>query len=247
MSLKAWRIEAACQAAWPTTAETVLDGWLLRHSGGSTRRLNALHPTRDGPRDPAPVLAAARERLAAAGKPLTVRVPAIATGLDAALDRLGFGPPEGETLTLSAPLPPANPPTPHRVALHDRVTPDWLALRVDFAGLDGAEAMRLHRDIGLVPSPARFALVSDDAVTAAGFGTIVDGWLVLESIVTSPSHRRTGHGRTLVTALMHWAAAAGAAHACLQVLATNIPAIALYRTLGFDREAYRYAYRVART
>ncbi|WP_246757367.1 hypothetical protein [Methylobacterium sp. OT2] len=40
------------------------------------------------------------------------------------------------------------------------------------------------------------------------------------------------------------AAGEGARAACLQVVAANTPARALYRALGFERELYRYHYRV---
>jgi len=41
-----------------------------------------------------------------------------------------------------------------------------------------------------------------------------------------------------------WAKNRGARRAWLQVVTTNIPAVSLYRSLGFE-EVYRYAYRMA--
>jgi ribosomal protein S18 acetylase RimI-like enzyme len=66
----------------------------------------------------------------------------------------------------------------------------------------------------------------------------------LFDIVTLPSARRRGVGRRLVTSMLAWARDEGATDGYLQVVATNAPAIALYRQLGFD-EAYRYHYRQA--
>ncbi len=48
----------------------------------------------------------------------------------------------------------------------------------------------------------------------------------------------------LVDSLLAWGAKAGCTEAYLQVVATNAPAIALYRALGFT-EVYRYHYQVA--
>jgi ribosomal protein S18 acetylase RimI-like enzyme len=77
---------------------------------------------------------------------------------------------------------------------------------------------------------------------AWGMTQIEDEWAGLYNIETSPSHRRAGHGRRIVHALVDWARDHGAARAYLQVTAANEAAIALYRSLGFT-EAYRYWYR----
>ncbi|WP_425229213.1 GNAT family N-acetyltransferase [Sphingomonas sp.] len=237
-----WRIEHACQAAWPTAAETLIDGWLLRAGGGATRRLNSLNPIEHGPRDPAPVLAQARAMLAACRKPLTVRVPAIAVGLDTALDALGFGAPEDATLTLLAAPAAAAPDA--SVTMTSIATPRWLAARAVLAGLDRDGQDQLAAAVALLVTAA-FATVTDGGIpVAAGYAALVDGVAVLEAIVTGAAHRRRGHARRLVAALQGWAAAQGAEAVCLQVAAANTPAHALYRGVGFTTELYRYHYRV---
>lgn len=69
---------------------------------------------------------------------------------------------------------------------------------------------------------------------------IHDGWAELGSIIVAPEARSNGLGRALVTSLLHWAAANGAANAFLQVDVENAVAIALYRSLGFI-DCYRYS------
>ncbi|MGT2480134.1 GNAT family N-acetyltransferase [Methylobacterium oryzae CBMB20] len=68
--------------------------------------------------------------------------------------------------------------------------------------------------------------------------------MVIEAVATPEPLRGRGHARRAVGALLGWGRAAGARAACLQVVAANAPARALYRTLGFERELYRYHYRV---
>ncbi|RUY66493.1 GNAT family N-acetyltransferase, partial [Mesorhizobium sp. M7A.F.Ca.CA.001.09.2.1] len=41
-----WRVEQACREGWPAATETLVDGWLLRRSGGRIRRTNSANPLR---------------------------------------------------------------------------------------------------------------------------------------------------------------------------------------------------------
>src|SRR5690242_620133 len=99
----AWKVEEACQNAWPSPRQVLLGGWLLRASGGSTRRTNSVNPLRGGPRDPSDILARTEEIYRALGQPSRFRVPSIATAMDGPLERAGYTA-EGETTTLLAEL-----------------------------------------------------------------------------------------------------------------------------------------------
>ena len=62
--------------------------------------------------------------------------------------------------------------------------------------------------------------------------------------MTDPALRRSGLSRRAIATVLAWARdRAGAEGACLPVIATNLPARALYQQLGFDTELYRYHYR----
>lgn len=63
-------------------------------------------------------------------------------------------------------------------------------------------------------------------------------------VITAPDMRRRGLSRRLTLALIAHAQAAGAGGVYLQVVKSNQPALALYNAIGFDREIYRYSYRV---
>jgi ribosomal protein S18 acetylase RimI-like enzyme len=233
----AWRVEEACQNAWPSPRQVLLGGWLLRASGGATRRTNSVNPLRGGPLDPTGIIAAAEGIYRGLGQPSRFRVPSIATGMDAPLERAGYVA-EGDTTTLLADLSDHRPRDCARIELSDRPDEDWLALRSDPADpIFGSMA-----DSILLPK-AFAACRVDGQVVATAYGVVHDRLLVVEAVATRPEHRQRGYGTRTVGHLMDWALTQGAGGACLQVVADNAPALALYASLGFRTELYRYHYR----
>ena len=73
------------------------------------------------------------------------------------------------------------------------------------------------------------------------------GWLVVDelhitAVAVDPARRRQGLGRRVLELLLERAAAAGAAHATLEVAASNGAAVALYGRCGFSTAGVRRAY-----
>lgn len=238
---RAWRAEAACRDAWPCDREVTRDGWLIRASGGVTRRTNSINPLPGARADIATVLDEARVLYARLGRPLIVRVPAIAAGLDADLSRLGFAPGAGETATLHAVLADGRRAHAATVGPLDDM---WLAARARLSGWDATEMAVYRRMLGLITGPVTFASVrAAGTIVAVAYGAIVEGLLVIESVVTDADYRQRGFGHQVVAALLDWGRWQGAGEACLQVTADNAAALALYRGLGFATELYRYHYR----
>lgn len=165
-------------------------------------------------------------------------------GLDAELGRLGWHP-EPPSMVMTAALDDLTIDRRTEPVRLDTVpSPEWLAVA----------AARKHSlpDSALAvltgPEQVRFATVygPDGAVLATARGTVADPerrWLGLSLIETATAARRRGYARHVIGALVDWSRGAGATDAYLQVLASNEPARALYRRLGFtDHHTY-----VART
>ena len=239
----AWRAEAACLAACPASRQHLLDGWLLRASGGPTRRTNSLNPT-PGPRGPADAAIAACERAyAALGQQAIVRVVSLAPELDEPLAARGYGA-EGHASTLFAALDGMPDGLDSGVRLMPAPDGDWLALRTRLAGADAQAAAIYAAMTSALRGPRAFAALDLAGETASMGYAVVDGPLaVIESVATPPQLRGRGHARRTVGALMRWARANGAVGACLQVVAENAAALSLYRGLGFRTELLRYHYR----
>jgi ribosomal protein S18 acetylase RimI-like enzyme len=237
-----WRVEEACMNAWPASRQLLLGGWLLRASGGEVRRANSVNPLRGGPRDPAKVLAAAESVYAALEQPTIFRAPDIAEGMAERLVELGYLA-ESETATLHCDLSGKPDGSQGAAELTPKPSPEWLQARAALSAVD-AEGSQLYATMlaGILPAKAFAAVRHEGEIAALAYAVVHDGLAVIESVVTAPQWRQRGYGRRAVGGLLDWARSAGAEGACLQVVADNAPALALYRTLGFERELYRYRY-----
>lgn len=121
---------------------------------------------------------------------------------------------------------------------------------------DLAEAAALDRTLSLRPwNEAMFAeelrlghcltLRADDG-TLAGLAVArpqFDEWHIM-TLGVAQEWRRRGWGRRLMTALIDAARQAGMVQLLLEVRASNTPALALYRSLGFRELSLRRGYFV---
>ncbi|GAA5175630.1 GNAT family N-acetyltransferase [Niveibacterium umoris] len=105
-------------------------------------------------------------------------------------------------------------------------------------------AVDVARALAFPARGLRLLLGERDAPLAVGC-ILFDGRMAgVYGLHTRADVRGRGYGARLLLELLHGAANAGAAHACLQVGAANDPARALYRRTGFgDRYAYWYRAR----
>jgi GNAT superfamily N-acetyltransferase len=111
----------------------------------------------------------------------------------------------------------------------------------------GAARLEAHRRLlQRIASPCLLAALPDEhgRSLGCGLGVLAGAYVGLYDLVISPAQRNRGHGRRLLTGMLAWAKARGAAYAFLQVMAENAAARHLYRSLGFG-EAYPYWYRIA--
>ncbi len=247
------RVEEACLNGWPALREVVLDGWLLRFADGHTRRANSVNPIAPCSRDARENVRYCEALYAAQNLPAIFRIPAILpSDLGGVLDTLGYAPAEDETRVLYASL---TAPADQEVACggveigEGDVTEEWLGSYARLAG-QSEPARRGHAKILRALSiPAAFAMLraEDGEPVSVAFGALHDGTLCVNSVVTDPACRRQGLSYRAISALLVWARRRRASGACVPVVATNAPAVALYERLGFRTEMYRYHYRRATT
>ena len=235
-----WRVEEACLNAWPSPRHALVHGYLLRAAGGPSKRINSCNPLR-GAGDPEAAIAASEAIYAGLGRRPIFRVPDIDARMLPGLEARGYRA-IGETRTLYRDLgdgPEAD------VTVAPSPSAEWLAIRDAVSGHDPETAgtFRLVTEAILLPR-AFVSVEGPDGIGAICFGVRDGALLVIESVAVPEALRQRGYARRAVAGLMRWGAQTGATAVCLQVEAANTPALALYQSLGFSRELYRYHYRV---
>jgi ribosomal protein S18 acetylase RimI-like enzyme len=244
-------VEEAGLNAWPALKEILYDGWLIRLAEGETRRNNSVNVLGPGSYPLAEKIRHCEAIYRAHDLPPYFRIRSDGDpALEDALIEHGFRA-EDETRTLYMDfgrMPPPEPMPNVRVALAEgKPSAAWLAAHARFSGRPPAKGNIRHRLLDLVALPVAFASVrgEDGAIASVAYGAVHDRLVSVQWVATDPAQRRSGLSRATLAVLLDWARhEAGARGACLQVVADNWPAIRLYEKLGFDRELYRYHYRV---
>jgi GNAT superfamily N-acetyltransferase len=237
----AWRAEEACLNAVPSLRQVLLDGWLIRQSGGPIKRANSANPLHNAADDPPRIIAEARRLYASRGHPTIFRIPTIAAAIDPHLESAGFTV-EAESCVLFADL--AEAAVADEVELIAGASRDWLAARKHMTGSSDADHLIFERLLDVVLAPGIFAAIRREGrIVSAARGIIHDRLLVVDSMATDAAFRQQGLGSLIVGSLLGWARRQRATGACLQVVAGNKAAHPLYRKLGFRTELYRYHYR----
>ncbi|WP_405145796.1 GNAT family N-acetyltransferase [Sphaerisporangium sp. NBC_01403] len=226
--------------AWPAPYQEELDGWVLRHADGVTKRANSVLPWAT-PDDLDRAVDAAEKFYAERGLPCVFSMgPRAAPGLDELLAGRGYRAVD-ETVCMVAST--AGEPAAHDVEILGRPSEAWLTAwwAVDGRfGQDGlAAAGRIVRGV-----PASYAAVGrDGGPVAVGRSVLQGGTLGIYCMATQPHARRQGLGRSVLRALLAHGRARGASKAYLVVVASNLAARAMYASEGFT-PAGGYHYRV---
>lgn len=238
----AWRMERACRNAWPAPRSLWLGGWVLNLAGSLGRRVNSVNALGPAPGPVAALVPVAESFYAAHGQPAIFRVTTlIGQALDQRLDAAGYTI-EGETLTLYTALD--DRPRDDAVTISPEPDAAWLMAMSRLQDQSPDTALAYHRIVRSIAAPTGFAAFKEDGhYCALAYGTISEGLLCLESVVTDPAWRGRGAAARMIGSLLGWGASRGAVGVCLQVMAENVAGRALYRSLGMRDPVYRYHYR----
>lgn len=242
------RLERQLLAVMAPEEAWTLPGWHCGATeGGSVGRVNSAAATAEVDGAARAGVTEVAASYAARGHRPRLRLTPLA-GRGVAEQALALGWVAGtETLVMAARLPAAAPGTSlvrssATLSWAERASASWRQVHV--AGHDATEAdERLRLALNARGQTAYFeARVDPDAgAVAIGLGVVGDGLLGVYDVLTVAEHRRGGHARRLLQAMLAWGAQAGAEEAYLQVAAGNAAAVSLYAGLGFE-VVYSYRY-----
>lgn len=237
------RIEEASLNAWPALQQVLLDGWVLRFSGGFTKRANSIIPLYPSRQDPAGKIRYCEDLYTQHQLKTIFRLTTVNdySGLDEQLAARGYRQLD-PTAVLQREL--SGKPGPES-GFSTVSLADWLQVYASLAGMP-KPTQALHAALlkGIRTHCIYGVLRVDGAPAACGLAVVERELLGLFDIVTHSAQRRRGFAAALVSGLLEAGQSAGAARAYLQVVKDNAPAQALYAALGFQA-SYDYWYRAA--
>lgn len=217
--------------AWPALETERVDGWLWRWSGGASQRANSVSALAFTGADPNAAIERVEGLYRAKGSAAQFHTYGLSepSALPSLLTARGYG--AGETtltmLTIAAQTAP-----PPDVEVSAKPNADWLDV---YMGAITESRRAVNREIlRRVPDPrAFFSVRRNGRVVSTALGVVHGGHAVAECVATLADARGQRGAEAAMRGLMAWAASLGAHSVGLQVVETNVPALALYRRLGF--------------
>ncbi|SEB59743.1 Acetyltransferase (GNAT) family protein [Paenibacillus sp. GP183] len=254
-------IERLSVQIWPAEHIEPLCNWILRASGGITRRANSVFTWGNFPED-SEWLNQVESFYHNRGLPVYYHVSeASPDGLDAKLEQLGYLK-DAPTIVMTAECKEvlALSKLKWEQKANAALTSEWLT-PVDDKRLDPAakeiwvkhfmslekfsdERADFYRGLMDRISPIKgFMQLRLNGVTAAvGTAVVEQGWAGLTNVVVGEQFRGQGISYRLIQELAEWSNQQGASNLYLQVMADNNSAIRSYTNLGFSPQ-YGYHYR----
>ncbi len=233
---------AACERrivnAWPAPTTLIVGDWVVRMANGYSGRANSASPLSAGADLSDAELELIEGLYRKEGLPPCIRVtPLAAAGLRTRLDARGYRFKDG-SFGMIAPVAPA--PLPEGLVIEARASDGWIGSISSFQVPAKRNPAHLRAIVDNVRMTAAFATLHDEGRPRAfGMSVVERGMAEIGAIMVDEACRGRGLGRRIVSGLMGWAAAQGAASAYLQVDRANAAAIGLYRSMGY-RIVYAY-------
>jgi ribosomal protein S18 acetylase RimI-like enzyme len=233
---------ATVQAVAPEQLDDTVPGWLLPMDAGTVGRAQCAVPLSHAEPDAA-LIDAIADRYRARGFAPAWRLPDVPSfaAFHAALGQRGFTRRQ-PTLTQVAAVADllSRLPEAAGAVLEDQPDAAWLAMFLG-EGLDPVDGASRSRALARAQG-TRFASLREQGVTlACGAASFGHGWLGVHGMRTAAARRGRGLAGVVMRAMAIEARQRGIERVFLQVDAGNLPALSLYRRLGFDT-AWGYAY-----
>ncbi len=235
-------IETAALNAWVAPRQMDYDGWLLRMTGGDSKRVNSVN-VRQSSTLPLDEKIQTCERIYTQHRlPVIFRMPEPFSSNALQHELLSRAYHEFDTTLVLGKVINEGEDLPDEVEVRRMDKENWLQVR---SWVTGTPVVRLVHHAAvldvIVPEKVLIGMYVGEEPVACGMGVVEGDLLGYFSIYTRSIERRKGYGRAMMAALSGWGREKGASYGYLQVEGDNEPALGMYERLGFE-EVYRYSY-----
>ena len=235
-------IERAAVRAWPAHDAAPIGRWLWRYSRGGSGRANSVACLDEPGVDIEDAIEEAEARYRAVGAPARFQVTDVAMpgDLDRRLAARGYRPYDACTtlaLSLREPLDVIDD-----VVVEPGMSPAWFDVYASTVTPD--RALNNPPILARIPQPCGFVTLRREGRAVATVLVVVDQSIaIIECVATAADARRTGAARRAVLGALAYGQSLGATVGALGAVASNLPAQALYRSLGV-RQVGSYHLRI---
>jgi GNAT superfamily N-acetyltransferase len=238
------QLEHAFLSAWPGAVVRADQSWVCQFTSGFTKRANSAQSMDPEDEEGAKerLLAYAEWAKALDSTPIFRVSPLAGEGIIAALNALHWQPFD-QSVVMAMQVGAAYHPR-HECKFFDVSQAEWHKAQSVLNGYSVGDVGAFELLLQRISPLSKGVLVYDEEgqAAAAAMANNNAGVGVYLNVVVREDLRGKGYGRSVMQAAQNWSREAGAKWAAIQVHADNLPAISLYRSLGFD-EIYRYHYR----
>ncbi|MDD3277566.1 MAG: GNAT family N-acetyltransferase [Lachnospiraceae bacterium] len=235
-------IEDLSLNAWPSHQMQLYDGWILRFSYFYTHRTNSVEQIGASSIPLEEKIQYCEDIYRHWGTPAIFKLsPLVSPSFDTMLEERGYQI-QHTTDVMTMQLKKAHlPSVTQNVSITDFIPPNWIDSLFFLKGTTNV----MHKMV--VPSMYRAipkdtvcaSIQKDGKIVATALGILDRDYIGLYAVHVHPAYRGLGYARSLCTAILKRGLKKGAAHAYLQVVSGNTPAVKLYEHLGFS---YFYTY-----
>lgn len=240
--MKIQAIETAALNAWAAPKQMEFDGWLLRMTGGASKRVNSVNVRHRSTLPLEKKILACEHIYQQHGLPTIFRVPD-PFGSQALRDELTVqGYHEFDTTIVMGKEISEGVDLPEKVVVRRLEKEDWLQVRSWVTGTPVARLVYYAAVLDvIVPEKVLMGMYIGEGPVTCGMGVVEGDLLGYFSIYTHSTMRRRGYGSAMMATLSGWGKEKGASYGYLQVEGDNAPALRMYEMMGFE-EVYRYSY-----
>lgn len=233
-------LEELAHNAWPTATTQMVDGWLCRYAGSTSRRLNSVLPLLTYGQQSLPERVGAVEQFYhSRQRPPRFQIsPAVQPPeLDTFLEQRGYsfkGTVLVQTASITEVQHATTPPPAGTLTIANQYSPAWFETYLAAeAGRKKTAADRQAIFMRIVPVTAYVTWEVEGTAAAIGLGVLERGWVGAFCMSTLPEYRRRGAAAAILKTLADWGAGQGAQNMYLQVFEGNAAALSVYARAGF--------------